>query len=136
MTYTIISAKVYDKDKDGNQYRSKKNGDAYKIATVMFAEDPRSVRLFLWGNATCEIGYQYEGIIKEEMYNEKMTYTFAGERKVDKNAAEIEQLKFSLANTNRKLDEIVTYLKEKPWLKVPPVETTSKGDVMPNFDIK
>lgn len=142
MTYTIIAVKIFDKGKDGQLYRSKKNGDPFKIATVTFAEDSRQCRLFLWGNATCEVGYQYEGTIKEEMYNEKMTYTFVGEQKVDKKSEEIAQLEFSLANAHQKIDEVVKYLKEKPWLKdLTPKKLGDEGyypppSQEPNFDRK
>lgn len=126
----IIS--VYDKDREGNPLRTKK-GDQYRKATVKFDGDERMIGIFLWDNSTLQVGDEFDGTIESQESNGKTYFTFKGTKRVDKNAEEIAQLKFSLANTNRKLDEIVTYLKEKPWLKVPPVETTSDGRPMPTI---
>jgi adenylate cyclase class IV len=123
---------VYDKKKDGSEYRSAKTGDVYKMASVNFNDKPEIVRVFVWGNQTIEVDMQYSGEIETGEYNGKPQYTFKGSQVVDKNVERMAKIEFSIANTNQKLDEIIKYLKTKPWIVVAP--TTSKGEPMPDFD--
>ncbi len=134
MKYTISKViSVFDKDKNGNLLRTKK-GDTYRKATVNFEEEgEKMIGLFLWGNSDAQAGFEYEGIIEPQEYNGKTYLTFKGEQKVDKKDEEIAQLKFSLANAHAKIDNIVGYLKEKPWLKPVQPETTSDGKPMPTI---
>lgn len=118
---------VFDKAKSGQPFVTKK-GDPYKKANVNFAGlEGKIVSVAIWQGETCEVGDEYEGIVESREYEGKTYYSFSGKKKEDKNAVEIAALKFSLQNAHRKIDEIVSFLKEKPWLK--PVQTPLPPEV-------
>lgn len=129
MTYTIAKiVGLYDKKKDGTEYRTTK-GDTFKKGSVVFAEDPEKiVGLFVWGNQTCEVGMKYEGVIEEGEYNGKPQYTLNGVQVVDKNAERIAQLEFTLANHAQKIEKMAVYLRTKPW------QVAEKPFQQPDFD--
>lgn len=121
---------VYSKGKDGQEYRTKK-GDPYRKANVHFNEEgEKIIGVFLWDNQACEVGDEYEGTIESREYEGKTYYSFNGKKKEDKYLVEIAALKFSLANANRKIDEIVSFLKEKPWLS-PSIQSTQVTSLPP-----
>jgi hypothetical protein len=126
---------MFDKSKDGKPFVTQ-YGKPYKKATVKFVETgEKLVSMPVWsGQKDPIVGDMVEGEITEREWKGNKYYDFKADKKDDKAALEVAQLKFSIANTNRKLDSLtVLFYKEFPKYDKKDMTVTSTGSPMPDF---
>lgn len=130
MKYTISTVVgVFATKKDGTPLMTK-TGKPYKKATVKFSEmGDKMIGMMVWsGNPDPAVGAILEGEVESREYKGNTYYDF----KEAKKANRVAELEFSIANIDRKLNQIVEFLK----VKFPPngAGLTSAGTPVPNFE--
>lgn len=129
MKHTISAVVgVFATKKDGTALMTK-TGKPYKKATLKFTETgDKLVSSMVWdGNPDPKVGDVLEGEVTSREYNGNTYYDFKQATK----ASKVVEMEFSIANINRKLDQVIAFLKEK----YPPNGTglTSAGTPVPDF---
>lgn len=120
---------TYDKTKDGKPFLTKQ-GKPYSKSTVTFEETgEKLVTVMVWSGQTCNEKQVFDGEIVEREWQGKKYYDLKVVNEKQKQADELAQIKFSITNIHRKIDEIVAQIK---FLN-PGSNLTSAGTKVPDF---